>query len=373
MKKKIIIAIVIVLVVVGGLAGIKVLQVNKLVAQNKDFVPPPETISSAVAREEAWRESISGVASIVAAQGVVLTPEIPGTVSEIVFESGAEVNKGDLLVKFDTSSEEAQLRAIEAQVVLWRLNYERAQQLWTNNAMSKAELDAADATLKQGEANADTIRATIAKKTIRAPFAGRTGIRSVNLGAYVDKGIPVVSLESLTPVFAETMLPQQALASLKTGLEVQLTTDAYPGKTFAGTLTAISPDFDSTMRSVRVQATLQNDEQLLRPGMFARIEIVLPEQNKVLVIPATSILSAPFGDSVYVIENSTNNAGGLVARQQFVRVGRAKGDFISIESGLKAGDRVVASGLFKLRNGVSVLVNDEITPKSTKKPTPADS
>jgi membrane fusion protein (multidrug efflux system) len=372
MKRTKMLGIGIVVTVFIVLAGIKVFQIRKLIAAGASFTLPPETISSAVAHEEVWRDSIPSVASITAVQGVMLTPEIPGTVSEIAFESGAVVNKGDLLVRLDTSSEEAQLRAIEAQVALWTINFSRAQQLVTNNAMSKSELDAAEATLKQGVANADNIRATIAKKTIRAPFAGRTGIRMVNLGAYVDKAMPVVSIQSLTPLFAETMLPQQTLAALKTGLAVQVTTDAYPEKIFNGTLTAINPDFDATMRSVRVQATLENGEQLLHPGMFARMEIVLPETEKVLAVPATSILRAPYGDSVYVIENSTNAAGGLVVRQQLVQVGRAKGDFVSVATGLKVGERVVSSGLFKLRTGMSVVENNELTPKSDKKPNPSD-
>ncbi|MFM2294199.1 MAG: hypothetical protein RLZZ350_612 [Verrucomicrobiota bacterium] len=367
------IAIILVVIVFAVLAGVKAMQIGTLISAGKSFVMPPETISSAVAHEETWSDAIPSVASITAAQGVTLTAEIPGTVSEIAFESGAVVTNGQLLVRLDTSTEAAQLRAMEAEVALWKLNFARAQQLVTNNAMSKSELDAAEATLKQGEANADVIRAAIAKKNIRAPFAGRTGIRMVNLGAYLDKAMPVVSLQSLAPLYAEAMLPQQSLAALKPGLPVKISSDAYPGKTFGGTLTAINPDFDSASRSVRVQATLANEEQALHPGMFARIEIALPDQEKVLAVPATAVLSAPFGDSVFVIENSTNASGGLVVRQQFVRVGRAKGDFVSVSGGLKVGERVAASGLFKLRNGMSVVVNDELTPKSEKKPTPSDS
>ncbi|MCX6896517.1 MAG: efflux RND transporter periplasmic adaptor subunit [Verrucomicrobia bacterium] len=373
MKRTKIIAGVILLAVVGLLVGIKAMQIGKLIKMGKSFVLPPETISSAVAHEEVWRDSIPAVASVIAAQGVTLTPEIPGTVSEIAFESGAVVAKGDLLVKFDTSQEEAQLRALEAQVEWWRISAVRARQLLANQAMSQAEVDDAEATLKTGEANADAIRTTIAKKTIRAPFAGRTGIRMVNLGEYVDKARPIVSLQSLGALYAEFSLPQQELSRLKTGLEVRLTTDAFPEKEFSGTLTTINPDLDATMRSVRLQATFANAEQLLRPGMFARVELILPETVAVLAVPATAILSAPYGDSVYVIENSTNATGGLVVRQQLVRVGRGKGDFVSVTGGLKPGERVVASGLFKLRNGMSVVINDALTPKSEKKPHPSDS
>jgi membrane fusion protein (multidrug efflux system) len=373
MKLKITIAVIIVLLVLGGLAGMKALQIRALIESGKSSVPPPETVSSAEVREELWGESIPAVASIIAAQGVTLTPEVPGTVSEIAFESGAAVEAGALLVKFDTSQEEAQLRALEAQVALWRLTAQRAQQLRQDGAVAQSAVDEAEATLKTGEANADVIRTTIAKKTIRAPFAGRTGIRLVNLGEYVDKAKPIVSLQALGTLFAEFSLPQQELARLKTGLPVRLTTDAYPGKEFSGTLTTINPDLDATMRSVRLQATFANTEQLLRPGMFARAELLLPQRQPVLAVPDTAILSAPYGDSVYVIENSTNTTGGLVVRQQFVRVGRSKGNYVSVTGGLKAGERVVAAGVFKLRNGGRVVINDALSPKSEAKPQPADS
>ena len=216
MKGKIVIAIVIVLGVVGGLAGVKTLQIKRMIAGGKAFAPPPESVSTAVVREEKWQVSLTAIGSITAVQGVTVTPDIPGTVREIAFESGAVVAKGDLLVRLDTSSEEAQLRAIEAQVELDRLNLARARTLRTDSMVSQSELDNAEAALKQNQANADTIRATIAKKTIRAPFAGRLGIRLANLGQYLDTGKPIVSLQSLSPVYADFSLPQQELARLKT-------------------------------------------------------------------------------------------------------------------------------------------------------------
>jgi membrane fusion protein (multidrug efflux system) len=309
-------------------------------------------------------------------QGVTISPEIAGKVSEITFESGAVVAKGDLLVRLDTSSEEAQLRAIEAQVELARLNTERTRQLRVNNTVSQSELDAVEAALKQAQANADTIRATIEKKTIRAPFAGQLGIRLVNLGELLDVGKPIISLQALLPVFADFSLPQQELARLKTGLAVRVASDTYPDKHFDGTLTAINPDLDATTRSVRLQATFANAEQLLRPGMFVRVEVIFPDEQTVLAIPATAILSAPYGDSVYVIESHPAKNGGkpeAVVSQKFVRTGRSHGDFISILSGLKAGDRVVSAGVFKLRNGMSVQENNETTPKPSNSPKPGDS
>jgi membrane fusion protein, multidrug efflux system len=376
MKLKIVIAIVVVVVIVGALAGTKVMQIKKLTSM--PYVQPPETISSAVAHPEKWEDSFSAVGSISAVQGVTLTPEIAGTVSEIDFESGAVVKKGDLLVKFDTGTEEAQLKAANAQLEWAKVSAERAHKLRTDSTVSQSELDQAEATFQQAKANADAIQAVIDKKTIRAPFAGKLGIRQINLGQYVDAGKPIVSLQSLTPVYADFSLPQQDLSQLKTGMVVRISMDAYTNKQFEGTITAMNPNLDDSTRSIRLQATLDNPDHLLRPGMFARIEVVLPNVDNVLVIPATAILSAPYGDSVYLIEQSTNtpvgtNGPGLVAKQQFVRVGRAHGDFVAVESGLKDGDHVVSAGLFKLRNQAPVVENNSISPKPSEKPKPSDS
>lgn len=372
MKRKIVVAVVIVVVIFGGLAGVKTLQIKTLVAAGQAFVEPPETVSSFVAREEKWQNSLSAIGSIAAVQGVIVTPEVAGAVREIAFESGAVVAKGDLLVRLDTSTEEAQLKAAEAQVEWARVSAVRARSLRSDSTVSQSELDSAEASLKQAQANADTISATIEKKTIRAPFAGRLGIRQVNLGQYLEAGKPIVSLQSLAPVYADFSLPQQELARLKIGMRVRLSTDTYPNRQFEGTLTALNPDLNATTRSIGLQATLENADQSLRPGMFARVEVLLPEEQNVLVIPATSVLSAPYGDSVYVIEPATNSAAGLVVRQQFIRSGRTRGDFVSVVSGLKPGDRVVSSGIFKLRNGMSVVENNELTPKSAEKPHPSD-
>jgi membrane fusion protein (multidrug efflux system) len=376
MKLKIVIAIGVVVVIVGALAGTKFLQIKKLMAT--PWTQPPETISSAVAHPEKWQDTFSSVGSISAVQGVTLTPEIAGTVSEIDFESGAVVKKGDLLVKFDTRTEEAQLKAANAQLEWAKVSAERAHKLRTDSTVSQSELDQAEASFQQAKANADAIQAIIDKKTLRAPFDGKLGIRQINLGEYVDAGKPIVSLQSLTPVYADFSLPQQDLSQIKTGMVVRISMDAYTNKTFEGRLTAVNPNLDTSTRSARLQATLDNPDHLLRPGMFARIEVVLPDVQDVLVIPATAILSAPYGDSVYLIEQSTNaptgtNGPGLVAKQQFVRVGHARGDFVAVESGLKDGDHVVSAGLFKLRNMAPVVENNSIAPKPSEKPKPSDS
>ncbi|HVM50685.1 MAG TPA: efflux RND transporter periplasmic adaptor subunit [Candidatus Acidoferrum sp.] len=375
MKTKVAIGILIVLAVVAALAGVKTLQIKTLVASGKAFVQPPESVSSVVVHEEKWPVTLTAIGSVTAVQGVTVNPELPGIVCDIAFESGQVVGKGDVLVRLDTSLEAAQLRALEAQEELARINVVRERTLRSQKMVSQSELDTAEATLKQNQANADAVRTTIEKKTIRAPFAGRLGLRMVNLGQYLDTGKPIVSLQSLNPVYADFTLPQQELAQLKTGMRVSITTDSYAGRRFEGKLTAITPDLDQSTRSVGLQATLDNPDQLLRPGMFCRVEVFLPEDQQVLVIPSTAVLSAPFGDSVYVIESrpATNGApAGLVVRQQFVRTGRTHGDFLTVETGLKAGERIVSAGIFKLRNGMSVTENNDVAPKHDMTPRPPD-
>ena len=374
MKRNIIYGAAVVLAVFIVIAGVKVLQIRALIASKSLFVPPPATIASAVAQEQQWPDTLSAVGSVNAAQGVMVSPEIGGMVSQIAFESGATVKQGDLLVKLDTSTEDAQLRAAEAQVTLARVTAERTRKLLADKTVSQSEFDTAEATLKQDEANADDIRATIAKKTIRAPFAGRLGIRLVNMGEQLDAGKAIVSLQSLTPVYVDFSLPQQDLSKLKTGLTVHVTTDAYPGTNFTGELTAINPDLNATTRSVQLRATFTNTDQLLRPGMFVRAVLVLNAARNVLAVPGTAILSAPYGDAVYIIRpQATNGVTNLIVHQQFVQTGAARGDFVSVKSGLQAGDRVVTAGLFKLHNGAPVFENNTNSPQPSLNPNPPNS
>jgi membrane fusion protein, multidrug efflux system len=376
MKAKIAIAVVLVLLVIGGLAGVKVIQIKTLIAAAPLMAPPPETVSTTVAREDKWPSSLEAIGTITAVQGVTVTPEVPGAVREVAFESGASVAKGALLVRLDTSTEEAQLRAMEAQTELAKVTLTRVRKLRAENTVPPSELDSAEAAFKQNQANVEALRSTIEKKTIRAPFAGRLGIRLINLGQYLDTGKPIVSLQSLQPVYVEFSLPQQDLARLSLGMNVRLTTDAYPGQEYEGKLTAINPDLDAATRNVRLQATLNNPDEKLRPGMFARVSVRLPEERTLLVIPATAVLSQPFGDLVYVVESKAAKAGAspeLTVRQQLVRTGRTRGDFVSVEAGLKAGERIVSAGLFKLRNNMVVVENSTIAPKTSETPRPTDS
>jgi membrane fusion protein, multidrug efflux system len=356
------------------LVGIKALQIGKMMST--PMVMPPTTVSSATVKEEDWAPMLSAVGSISAVQGAVVSSELGGVVSQIAFENGGTAKKGDLLVQLDASAEEAQLKSAEADLELARADLQRSRELVDRKVISKAEIDAAESKFKQKEGNVDQMRSMIAKKTVRAPFDGQLGIRQVNVGQMINAGQQVVPLTSLDPVFADFALPQQHLGKLTPGLDVRVTTDALPDRVFNGKLTAINSMVDANTRNITLQGTLENPDHVLRPGMFAKAEVALSEKHKALVIPGSAISYAPFGDSVFVIEKKKDEKTGKESqaiRQQFVRVGESRGDFVSITQGLKAGEIVVSTGVFKLRNGMAVTVNNDLAPKPQTNPTPGDS
>ena len=354
--------------------GIKALQIRKMMST--PMVMPATTVSSATVKEEDWAPTLSAIGSISAVQGAVVSSELGGVVSQIAFENGGTAKKGDLLLQLDASAEEAQLKSAEADLELARSDLERSRELVGRKVISKAEIDAAESKFKQKEGSVDQMRSMIAKKTVRAPFDGQLGIRQVNVGQMINSGQQVVPLTSLDPVFADFALPQQHLGKLTPGLDVRVTTDALAGRVFNGKLTAINSMVDANTRNITLQATLENPDHVLRPGMFAKAEVTLPEKHKALVIPGSAISYAPFGDSVFVIEKKKDEKTGKESqaiRQQFVRVGESRGDFVSITQGLKAGEMVVSTGVFKLRNGMAVTVNNDLAPKPQTNPTPGDS
>jgi membrane fusion protein (multidrug efflux system) len=375
MKKRIILTLAGLAVVVAVLGGIKGLQIDRMIAQGSQVVPPPEPVTTAAARTEAWESVLTSVGSLTAVQGVTVTAELAGKIVNIAFKPGTLARAGDLLVQQDTSSEEAQLRATEATVALAKLNLERLGKLLSERTISQSQFDNADAQFKQAVAQSDNIRATIAKKTIRASFAGRLGIRLVNVGQMLNPGDAIVSLQSLDPIFVDFLLPQQQLAQVQTGLPVRVVTDALLGEVVDGKITAINPQVDSATRNIRIQATIPNAEERLRPGMFVNVAVVLPAKTKVLCIPATSVLYAPYSDSVFVVEEKTDEKSGKAGRavrQQFAQLGEKRGDFVAIVSGLKEGDTVVSTGVFKLRNGQSVIEDNTLAPEFKIAPTPDD-
>ena len=372
MNKRIILSIVGVIVLVAGLGGIKFLQIGRMSAQALQ-TPPPETVTTAVARRQVWEALLPAVGSLQAVQGVTVEAELAGKVAQIAFEPGTKVRAGDLLLKQDTSLEEAQLRAAEAAATLAKNNLERTKELFAKNTISKSEWDNAETQFKQAVAQGDAIRATIAKKNIRAPFAGLLGIRLVNLGEFLHEGDAIVSLQALDPIFVNFLLPQQELAKMRLGLTVRVATDALPGEVIEGTITAINPQVDAATRNIRIQATVANSREKLRPGMFAEVAVVLSDRNEVLAIPATSVLYAPYGDSVFVVEEKKSEKTGepvKTVRQQFARLGEKQGDFVSVVSGVKENESVVSTGVFKLRNGQDVVVDNALSPEFKLRPRP---
>jgi membrane fusion protein (multidrug efflux system) len=357
-----------------ALADVKALQFRKMGAS--PMTMPPTAVSSAVVKEEDWAPTLSAVGSISAVQGAIVSTELGGIVSEVGFQSGSEAKKGEVLLKLDSSSEEALLHTAEADLELARANLQRERDLAARKVVSKQELDAAESTFGQKQGTVDNMRAFIAKKQVRAPFDGQLGIRQVNVGQMINSGQQVVSLQALDPVYVDFALPQQELSKLAPGLEALVRTDAVPGREFKGKLTALNSMVDTVTRNVTLQATFENPDHALKPGMFVKINIALPEKGKTLVIPGSAVSYAPYGDSVFVIDKKKDPKTGKetqTLRQAFVRVGEARGDFVSVTQGLKAGDEVVSTGVFKLRNGMPVTINNDLAPKPQMNPTPADS
>ncbi len=336
---------------------------------------PPQTVTADRVRKEIWPNTVSATGTLVAVQGVTVSAELGGKIVEIAFESGDRVQAGDLLVRIDVSAEEAQLRSAEAAAKLARINLERNRNLRRNKTVSQADLDSAEANFKQANAQVDNMRAAIAKKTLRAPFAGHLGIRQVNLGQIVDKGTPVVSLQTIDPIYVDFSLPQQWVSALAPGAEINVTTDAAPGEAFHGKIIAVNPEVDQITRSVRVRATMNNRKELLRPGMFANVEVLLPTQQKVLSIPATAVLYAPYGDTVFVIDEVEDKESGkkqLMLRQQIIRLGGTQGDFVAVTDGLKEGENIVTSGVFKLRPKMAVVIDNKLAPDAQLAPKPSN-
>jgi membrane fusion protein (multidrug efflux system) len=362
------------LALIAALVGVKAMQIGKMMSTPKTI--PPTTVASAVVREQDWPPILSAVGSVSAVQGAIVSTELGGIVSEIKFPNGGEAKKGDVLLKLDASSEEAQLRTAEADLELARANLQRERDLAARRVVSKQELDAAESAFGQKQGTVDNMRAFIGKKQVRAPFDGQLGIRQVNIGQMINPGQQVVQLTALDPVYVDFALPQQHLQQLASGYDVRVHTDALPGHEFKGKVTAINSMVDSVTRNVGLQATLENNDHALRPGMFVKVDVVLPEKSKTLVIPGSAVSYAPYGNSVFIIEKKKDEKTGKESetlRQQFVRVGEARGDFIAVAQGLKAGETVVSTGVFKLRNGMPVVINNDLAPKPQLNPTPVDS
>lgn len=376
MLKKLFFAFVVVALVVGAIVYAKLAQFTAMGEAAANMVLPPETVTAVTVTGEQWEQVIATTATISAVQGVTVSAEVGGRVSRIAFESGAVVAAGEVLLQLDTASEDAQLASAEAAAALAKADLARVRKLGKRDLASDDTVDRAEAQVKETVAQVGVIRALIAKKSVRAPFAGRLGLRLVNLGQILSEGDPIVALHTLDPVHVDFSIPQRQLARLRDGMAVRVTTDAAPGETFHGEIVAISPEVDAATRNVRVRALVANPGERLHTGMFANIEVVLPDMQQVLPVPATAVLYATFGDSVFVVEQQKNEKSGeaeLVLRQQFVRLGQTHGDFVDVTDGLKDGETVVTSGVFKLRSGIQVVIDNALAPKASLEPRPGDS
>ncbi|MFT3869708.1 MAG: efflux RND transporter periplasmic adaptor subunit [Nibricoccus sp.] len=372
MLKKFIITLFAFTLLVVGLGAVKVAQIKEM--SSHPHVQPAAAVTTTEAHTENWNPVIHSIATIAPVQGVTISADAAGAIVKIHAESGSSVKEGDLLMEIDTSVENAQLRAAEAQLVLAKLNAQRATDLLAKSSISQAELDVATAQLNQAEASVAGLKAVIEKKTVRAPFAGRVGIRSVNLGQYVSAGQALVPLQKLDTLYVNFNVPQRQLPSVSLGQKVIVKVDAFPNLPFEATVTAINSQVDPATRNVSVQATLANPEEKLRTGMFVQVELELPAGDPQIVLPATAIAYAPYGNSVFIVEKMKGKDGKeyLGVRQQFIKIGATRGDLVSVSGGIKVGEQVVSSGVFKLRSNMPVQVNNVVQPNSDPAPKPAN-
>ena len=375
MAKRLILMLVGVAVVIGALAFVKMRQVRAAIAQQSSFQPPPEAVTTVVARQEDWPTTVGAIGSVEAVQGVTVSADLPGLVERISFESGKTVREGDVLVRLDSRQEQAQLAAGEAQRNLARLNLDRMGGLLREGISSQADYDRLNAEHAQAEARIGEIRATIARKTIQAPFSGVLGLRHVNLGQYLNGGDPIVSLQAIRPVYVNFSVPQQQVAPLRPGVAVRVTEEGASGVVSSGQITAIDSIVDESTRNVQVQATFANADAKLRPGMFVKAVVSVGTGSAVVALPTSSINYAPYGDSVFIVASLKDPKGQAYrgVRQQIVKLGGSRGDQVAILSGVKAGEEVVTSGVFKLRPGAAVQVNNKVQPSNNRAPEPEDS
>ena len=374
MAKRMVLMLGVTVVLLTTLGFVKFKQIETAVHASA-FRPPPEAVTSIVTKREQWPANMNAIGTVEAVHGVMVSADLPGTVAKINFDSGKPVREGEVLVELDTRQERAQLASLEAQRDLARVNFGRMQELVNAGVISRMEYDQATAQQKATEANVAEIRATIERKTIRAPFSGILGIRKVNLGQYLPAGSPVVSNQSLNPIYVNIGVPQQAAAQVRVGGKLRVTAEDAAGQVFAGTVTAIDSEVDETTRNIQIQATLSNPEGKLRPGMFVQAELPLGASRPVIALPASAINYAPYGDSVFIITDLKDPKGQTYrgVRQQFVKVEGSRGDQVAVISGLNPGDEVVTSGVFKLRNGAAVQVNNKVQPGNSPAPKPEDS
>jgi membrane fusion protein (multidrug efflux system) len=368
---------------VGGLAAVKYKQISGLIAMGdtmKKAGPPPEAVSTTTARADSWQESLDAVGSVAPARGVTVSNDAPGIVAAIHFESGKVVHEGDILVELDSNVERSQLAALQARGELAQVNAQRTRALVATDSLPRAQQDSDDAVVKTSRGDLEALRAQIARKIVRAPFSGKLGIRQVNLGQYLNPGTPITSLESTDALYVDFTLPQQRLKDIQLGMPVQVVIEGEDAGVTSGSLKAIDPNLDAVTRSIKLRAGIPNAEGGLLPGMFAQVSVILPSQHAVVIIPVSAVVHASYGDSVFVVEDRKDESGQPVttpdggaakmARQQFVKLGETRGDFVAVVDGVSAGQDIVSAGAFKLRNGAPIRVDNTVQAKAELSPHP---
>jgi len=375
MAKRMMLMLVVMAALIGGLGFLKYKQVEAAIAEGANFQMPATAVTTVVAQKETWPSSLTVIGTAAAIHGVTVSADLPGTVDKIHFESGQWVKEGDVLVELDTRQERAQLANVEAQRDLAKINYGRTEQLVKEGVIARSEYDNVTAQQKATEAQVGDIKAAIARKTIRAPFSGVLGIRQANLGQYLAAGQAIVSLQSLNPIYVNFGVPQQETPRVGVGRSIRVISDDLHGAQFNGRINALDSVVNEQTRNIQVQATFSNPGGKLRPGMFVTVDLPLGAPRDVISLPASAINYAPYGDSVYIVTNMTDQKGHTYkgVRQQVVKIEGTRGDQVAVTSGLNPGDEVVSSGVFRLRNGAPVQVNNKVQPENSPAPKPEDS
>lgn len=371
MIKRIILTLCLLGIVFGGVFGWRVFVDSKIQEAMSSMESPPIAVSAKPASKQSWMPEFQAVASLQAVQGVEVTGEVPGLITAIYFQSGQTVKQGDLLLELDMSTDRAQLQSLKAAEDLARAQYRRQQNLIQRNMAPQSDLDEAEAKFKQAQAEVRKQKALIDKKQIRAPFAGVLGLRKVEKGQYMQPGVPIVSLQAMQPIYVNFSLPQENLHQVSLGQHIELSVDTWPDRTFKGQITAFDSKISSTSRNIKIQATLPNADEELRPGMYGQVKVQFGQPQEVITLPQTAISSNPYGDVVFVLTQMEDSAQGedlYQASRRFVHTGLSRGDQVAVTQGVEENDLVVTAGGHKLREGAKAIINNQVEPSFSPDP-----
>ncbi|MEJ2138978.1 MAG: efflux RND transporter periplasmic adaptor subunit [Gammaproteobacteria bacterium] len=372
MTRPLVIMLLAVTVVLGAIFGWKFYSGEQASRAMAAMSMPPVTVSTAEARSAEWRPVIPAIGSLRALQGVDVTAQLAGQITDIYFRSGQTVRAGELLISQYTADDEARLDGLRADTALAEANLKRAEELVSKNLVSATDYDSRKTDLQRARAAEENLRLMIRQKKIRAPFSGRLGIREVDVGQYVEPGDPIVRLESFDQILVEFPVPQRYLGQLSVGQPIKVTNDAWPDEFFAGKISAIDPQVAKDTRALRVQGLIENSAERLLPGMYVEVDVELPTRDAVVTVPQAAITYSPYGDSVYVVSNEPDNNDTLLVRNTFIKTGATRGDQVAIEAGLEPGAIVVTSGQQKLRNGAQVRIDNSVPVSDAPDPMPAN-